>query len=136
MGGIWAGNYILYRRFSWGVASWQESVCVWLHHLHVPLVPKYKRSCFSQGQRSAVQLPLNCVYLVSCPVYTQSGKIVLEGDKCSPSGSRTLNDICKPSVENLLYTASPLDFLSLFCHIFCMEEKYSTISLIPRPHPA
>ena len=28
----------------------------------LPLVPKGKRSCFSQGERFAVQLPLDCVF--------------------------------------------------------------------------
>ena len=28
----------------------------------LPLVPKDKRSCFSQGERSAVQLPLDCAF--------------------------------------------------------------------------
>ena len=31
-------------------------------HQVLTLVPKDKRSCFSQGERSAVQLPLDCVF--------------------------------------------------------------------------
>ena len=31
----------------------------------LPLVPKDKRSCFSQGERSAVQLPLDRVFTLN-----------------------------------------------------------------------
>ena len=30
----------------------------------LPLVPKDKRSCFSHGERSAVQLPLDCALVL------------------------------------------------------------------------
>ena len=65
-----------YRSFSWDVASpsrGQESGSVFsaavckiqaskCYIKSSPLVAKDKRSCFSQGERSAIQLPLDCAF--------------------------------------------------------------------------
>ena len=61
----------LYRWFSWGMASLPEGksqglclVCKIQASKHcvesLPLLLKIKRSCFSQGERFALQLPLDC----------------------------------------------------------------------------
>ena len=58
------GEWSHFRRtrgsvFSAAVFKFQASK----HYIEsLPIVPKDRRSCFSQGERSPVQLPLDCVF--------------------------------------------------------------------------
>ena len=59
--GLTFGGQELRSVFSAAVCEIQASKC---YIKSSPLVPKEKRSCFSQGERSTVQLPLDRAFVL------------------------------------------------------------------------